>query len=571
MVGKYFFEDVQNGGAFMTEQFHVLFENYLQDLTNMDKMDPNRLSGSIVGLCNYLGISKISVDFYQNPRAEAIGKFKNITYFDTGEQGVAAIHKRVMTEVMSVTDCTIYRAASFPEWDEEKLRQACIFNDVTMMAVSRNSILQVALRRTFYDDDGYKNLNTFIKHIESLSACGRLKGNAAIHFNLKHFSLINQQIGRDCGTTVMHGFIDGLTALAGDNGIVCRMGGDNFVALIPVSLLEQARKLLLGSAIAYNELGDRVMVSATSGILVIDEEFSYKAPSSVLDRIISASQAAKGSSEDIVFFSDEMEKRKAKLMRLQQLFPQALSNGEFLIYYQPKVEIRTGRLIGAEALCRWQHDGDIVKPDDFIPTFEKSMDICRLDFYMLEHVCKDIKGWLDSGREVVRVSVNLSRKHMMDIDLVDDIVGIIDKWQVPHRYIEIELTETTTDVEFKDLKRVVSGLQRAGISTAVDDFGIGYSSLNLISEIPWNVLKIDKSLIPVKGDNEQSPRSVMFGHVVQMAKDMGLQCISEGVETQEQIDAMLENGCDMVQGFFFDKPLPKTAFEQRLDEGGYSK
>ena len=555
----------------MTEQFHVLFENYLQELTNMDKMDPSQLSGIIVGLCNYLGISKISVDFYQNPRAEAIGKGKNITYFDNGEQGVAAIHKRVMTEVMSITDCTIYRAASFPEWDEEKLRQAKIFNDVTLMAVSRSSILQVALRRTFYDDDGYKNLNSFIKHIESLSACGRLQGNAAIHFNLKHFSLINQQIGRDRGTTVMHGFIDGLTALAGDNGIVCRMGGDNFVALIPVSRLEQAEKLLLGSAIAYNEMGDRVMVSATSGILVIDDDFSYNAPSNVLDRIISALQAAKGSSDDIVFFSDEMEKRKAKLMRLQQLFPQALSNGEFLIYYQPKVEIRTGRLIGAEALCRWQHDGDIVKPDDFIPTFEKSMDICRLDFYMLEHVCKDIKGWLDSGREVVRVSVNLSRKHMMDIDLVDDIVGIIDKWQVPHRYIEIELTETTTDVEFKDLKRVVSGLQRAGISTAVDDFGIGYSSLNLISEIPWNVLKIDKSLIPVNGDNEQSPRSVMFGHVVQMAKDMGLQCISEGVETQEQIDAMLENGCDMVQGFFFDKPLPKAAFEQRLDEGGYSK
>ena len=556
----------------MSSRFYSLFESYLEKITQMQDIDLLHLGEEFDELCSYLGISKITVSFFKDSRFEARNEGNVITCYDNGEKSVIALRKRVVTEVFSITECLVYRSSSAPEWDDETKRHAEIFNSVTMMAVSRSSILQIAKRRTFFDDDGYRNLNSFIKHLDNMGSSGKLKGHAAIHFNLKHFSLINRQIGRSRGTVVMHGFIDGLEEIVskGSGGIVCRMGGDNFVTLVSLDFLDEAVSYLSGTGITYNRFGDRVPVSVCAGVLVIDDSFEYNNPSNVMDRIISACQAAKsGGAEDIVFFSEDMEKRKEKIMRLQQLFPQALENGEFLIYYQPKVEIKTGRLIGAEALCRWQHEGELINPDDFIPTYEQSMDICKLDFYMLEHVCRDIRKWLDEGSKIVKVSVNLSRKHMMDIDLVDNIIGIIDKWNVPHKYIEIELTETTTDVEFKDIKRVVRGLQKAGISTAVDDFGIGYSSLNLISEIPWNVIKIDKSLIPVKGDNENSPRSVMFAHVVKMAKEMGLECISEGVETQEQIDAMIENGCEMVQGFFFDKPLPLDKFAKRLEEGGY--
>ena len=164
-----------------------------------------------------------------------------------------------------------------------------------------------------------------------------------------------------------------------------------------------------------------------------------------------------------------MRLKKERESRVQRLFEQALKDEEFLVYYQPKVDIQTRRLIGAEALCRWMHEGKIIPPLDFIPALERGMDICRLDFYMLRRVCRDIRRWLDEGREVVRVSVNLSRRHMMDPDLFEHIVSIVDECRVPHQYIEIELTETTTDVEFKDLKRVVKGLQSVGISASVDD------------------------------------------------------------------------------------------------------
>lgn len=153
------------------------------------------------------------------------------------------------------------------------------------------------------------------------------------------------------------------------------------------------------------------------------------------------------------------------------------------------------------------------------------------------------------------------------MDLLKHIVEIVDRNNVPHQYIEIELTETTTDVEFKDLKRTIGGLQKTGISTSVDDFGVGYSSLNLIKEIPWDVLKLDKSLLPTDEDENKVQKAVMFKYIVAMAQEMGLECISEGVETKEQVQLLAENNCNLAQGFYFDRPLPVAEFEKRLEKG----
>ena len=192
----------------------------------------------------------------------------------------------------------------------------------------------------------------------------------------------------------------------------------------------------------------------------------------------------------------------------------------------------------------------------------------RSDFYMLDHVCRDLRKWLDAGFPVVRVSINFSRRHMMDPYLFRHIVEVIDAHEVPHKLVEIELTETTTDVEFRDLKRVVSQLQDAGIFVSVDDFGVGYSSLNLIKQIPWDVLKLDKSILPAKGE-DQDRGDRMFAHIIAMAHEIGLKCVAEGVETEEQLDVMKRYGCHIAQGFLFDRPLPVAEFEARLSSGSY--
>ena len=204
-------------------------------------------------------------------------------------------------------------------------------------------------------------------------------------------------------------------------------------------------------------------------------------------------------------------------------------------------------------------------PGDFIPVLEGSKAICTLDFYMLEHVCRDIRRWLDEGREVVKVSVNLSRLHLGDTDLLESILSIIDKYSVPHHYIEIELTETTTDVDYKELKKIVYGLREQDISTSVDDFGVGYSSLNLIREMPWSVLKIDKSFLPTHEENQDLSKVKMLRHIITMSQDLGLECIVEGVETAEQVKLLKDCKCFLAQGYYFDRPLPVKEFELKLE------
>ena len=244
-------------------------------------------------------------------------------------------------------------------------------------------------------------------------------------------------------------------------------------------------------------------------------------------------------------------------------FPEALKNEEFQVFYQPKVSLKNYRLNGAEALCRWKHNGEMIPPFKFIPVLEQGQDICALDFYMLEHVCMDIERWIKEGKRAVRVSVNLSRRHFVNKNLLNDIFDIINKYEFSNKYIEIELTETSTDVDFKELRRVVTGLTEQGIHTSIDDFGMGYSSLNLLRELPWNTLKIDKSLLPVNGERD-SNLAVIMQYVIAMAQTLGIECIAEGVETIEQINILKNKNCFLAQGFYFDKPLEKQEFEERL-------
>ena len=249
------------------------------------------------------------------------------------------------------------------------------------------------------------------------------------------------------------------------------------------------------------------------------------------------------------------------------MFRDAITNEEFLVYYQPKVEARRYRMKGAEALCRWIHDGEMILPFRFIPVYERNGDICELDFYMLEHVCRDLRRWLDEGKTVVRTSVNLSREHMGDRHLVEHIVSIIDQHQIPHEYIEIELTETSTEVDYMELREIVNALHALGIHTSIDDFGVGYSSMNLLAELPWNMVKIDKSFVPLGTDEEDDKKKmVMLRSIISMANALELECIAEGVETARQVVLLKEQGCYFIQGYYFDRPLPVADFEERLSE-----
>lgn len=564
-----------DGGKLMdknkTETYYILFEKMISSMTNYEGFERSEFVGILDEICELFRISKGVTEFYTSLSNEKAGQGEILIDHDNGRGEKVVVRRRVVTKTMAVIIGTLYMAEGDEPLTEDEYLKVDLILRALLSFVSRNRLQGAVETLGFFDDDGYPNLRSYNRCLEQLNQKRALPGHTALHFNLRHFSLINSDVGRRAGDVVMRNYFDLIKEVIGEDGIICRMGGDNFIAVFENRCTTQIEEIMKGVPVSCDMTEDnRVMISATAGFYVIPDGFEMQNEADILNKLMIASVIAKrDDASSIVYYDENMLVRKDQSMRIQRIFPKALKDKEFRVFYQPKVDVDSGRIVGAEALCRWFREGRIVPPMDFIPILEQHMDICQLDFYMLDCVCKDIIRWLAEGRHVVRTSVNLSRKHLVDVDLLEHIMEIIERNQVPHQYIEIELTETTTDVEFKDLKRVVKGLQEQGISTSVDDFGIGYSSLNLIREIPWNVLKIDRCFLPVEGDSESDVTTLMFKHVVSMAQAMGLVCIVEGVETVRQIEILRENQCSIAQGFYFDKPLPVEEFEKRMEEACY--
>lgn len=546
--------------------YHHLFEELIDEMSCTGEFDREKHKEVVRKICDFFHLAKGVTEFYKSRSHEKIGDGDCYCDFDNGRGDKVLLQRRIVTKSNAVIIGTIYVNKDDPVMPPEEIVKVDLMFRALLSFVSRMRLQQAIEMLGYYDENGYPNIRFFLRYLDYLNENNQLGQYTAILYNLRHFTLINQEIGRENGDRVIQNHYNRMKEIVGEHGTICRLGGDSFLGVFGNALTDEVLTALGGIPIVYDQKNEkRIMVSASVGAFAFPEGYELKNSSTVMDKIMPAARVARqGVSGEVVFFSDKLLVQKDRQMRIRRIFPKALENQEFQVYYQPKVNVLTGKIVGAEALCRWIQNGKVVPPMDFIPVLEQNTDICLLDFYMLDMVCKSIRMWLDEGREVVRVSVNFSRKHLVDPDLLQHILKIVDDNQVPHEYIEVELTETTTDMGFKNLKRVVGGLQAEGIRTSVDDFGMGYSSMNLIREIPWNVLKIDKSFLPVEGDELDETTKVMYKHVIAMAKDMGLECITEGVETSKQIEILIQNGCQIAQGYYFDKPLPLEEFEQRM-------
>lgn len=536
-------------------------------LTKMERVPSHihpEIQNAMEKICRLLRIGKVQVCFYQTPADERAGRGDTaVLYYDKDADEERYIVKRNITNDGNIVIYRIYQKSKDENWIAIERDKIDILIQMLFVFNSRARVMNLIDYLTFHDRDfGTYNIAYFIKIAGMYIAQHRIEDFGACHFNFKRLSAINQLLGRERGTVLMIDFIKGLEAMLSSDEPVCRIGGDNFFVLFYKDNLPKVKEYLTGQELIYNtETGDRISISAAAGFYMIPA--NVKEPSVIMDCVSTAIQLAKNVKKQQFVFYDEAVTLQMKNKKLvEAMFSHAIENEEFAVYYQPKVGLRDYSLSGAEALCRWLHKGKLMPPDQFIPVLEQGTAICTLDFYMLEHVCQDIRKWLDEGKKVVKVSVNLSRRHMGDPDLLQRLLSIIDKYHVPHQYIEIELTETTTDADFNDLKNIVFGLKKQGISTSVDDFGVGYSSLNLIKDLPWSVIKIDKSFL----EQHEGSRGnyVMLKYVISMAQELGMEVIVEGVETVEHIKLLKENNCYLAQGFYFDRPLPKDEFEKRL-------
>ena len=552
------------------EEYYALFERFIDSMSAIPDFDRGDIVNIVTEICEFFHLSKAETQFYQSVAHEARGEGEIISDFDNGKSDRIAVQRRLISRTGAVVISTVYQSNDENLTDEEAEKVDILLR--TMMTfIGRNRLQNAVEKLGFYDEAGYANIRSFMRFLDSLAGNNRLAGHTAACYNLRRFTMINQQYGKELGDVVMHKFYNLMRNIVGEDGIVARMGGDNFVTIFPTERTDAVLDVFSGVPIVVDQdSGKRVLVSASAGLYAIPEDFPSDDPRVVMDRIFPTMHIAKQETNGtIVWYNDKMVEMRDHAMKVRSVFPKALKAGEFHVFYQPKVDVTWGKMVGAEALCRWFHDGKIVPPMEFIPVLEQNADICYLDYHILDLVCRDLRRWIDEGKKVVRVSVNFSRKNLVEMDLLSNILDIVDRYRIPHKYIEIELTETTTDVAFTDLRRVVTGLRDAGIACAVDDFGMGYSSLTLLQDIPWTVLKIDKSFLPADDEQVVSNNHMMYKHVVSMAREIGLECVTEGVETKKQVMILRKNHCHTAQGFFFDKPMPVEDFESRMESPLY--
>ncbi|MCR5148168.1 MAG: EAL domain-containing protein [Eubacterium sp.] len=271
------------------------------------------------------------------------------------------------------------------------------------------------------------------------------------------------------------------------------------------------------------------------------------------------------SSDDsgVAFFDDKLVKEEKWRDSVKELQEKALKNEEFQVYYQPKYDPRTDELRGAEALIRWQSpELGFVSPGRFIPIFEKNGFITNIDHYMIKHVAIDQKRWLDEGYKCVPVSVNVSRAHFVEDDLAEQIRDMVDEAGAPHKYIEIELTESAFFDDKNAMVATINKLKSYGFAVSMDDFGSGYSSLNSLKDMPLDVLKLDAEFF--RGDSQDGRGEIVVSEAIKLAKNLKMRTVAEGVEVREQVDFLAGEGCDMIQGYYYAKPMPAEDYKDRM-------
>ena len=354
------------------------------------------------------------------------------------------------------------------------------------------------------------------------------------------------------------------------NELVSRTTGDHFCMLLKyddVDLLEQRIREMTERASVFpiDEIGGTHKASFNCGVYLIRDEED-------INMIRARANAARKKKEavyttQITFYNEEDLAKELETRELESDIVRAVKERELEVYLQPKYAIESETMIGAEALIRWRHpEKGMLSPAKFIPTCEANGFICTIDFYVLEEVCRKLNEWKKEGKRLVKVSTNFSRRHLENPDFVDKLVETVHRYGLQTSDLEIELTESVAYDEMGTLLTVMHQIKEAGFGLSMDDFGSGYSSLSLLREMPVDVLKLDKGFLDGCVDNEKADRDKrIIYHIISMAKDLEITVLAEGVETEQQKEFLKESHCDIIQGYYYAKPMPTESFAKYLN------
>ena len=413
----------------------------------------------------------------------------------------------------------------------------------------------------------------FVEEIKNIIVANTNNENfklAIVYTDFKHFKYLNETFGYNKGNDLLCMYAD--FSLSDSDVFLgaCRIFSDNFIMAVNVSKFTPAhffnevdRKNHHFEAEIKHMFLDR-HITINAGVYILKDTFNEDIETAISNANYARKEAKRLESDKCIEFTEDMRCKIINDMEMSSSLPKAIENGEIQVFFQPKVDSTTKNVIGAEALVRWiKPDGKFIFPDQFIPLFESNGLIIEIDYYVYRTVFKYIRERLDNELTVVPISMNISRVHFRSDELGIYIKELLEEFQIPTKYIEFELTESIYINSMNKVLPFVSLMHELGIKVSMDDFGSGYSSLNLLNNLPIDILKLDRVFLA--NDDLTKNQKIILSCVISMAKQLDIRVLCEGVENKLQSDFLSTAGCDMFQGYYFSKPINQTAFEEFLN------
>lgn len=408
---------------------------------------------------------------------------------------------------------------------------------------------------------GVLNKEFFYKHAETVLRENADKKYDIICMDIERFKLVNDLFGTKVGDDLLNFIAEKIQNNVEGYGICGRIGGDKFASLVPHQ--EAYSNQLFEDAMSQiNLFPIDIDICISFGIYVVDN--ATVSVNAMCDRALLACNSIKGKYDThYAFYDDQLIQALLSEQSMVDGMKKAITEKQFQVYYQPKYELQTEKVAGAEALVRWIHpEKGFIFPGKFIPLFEKNGFITELDIYVWETVCQHLQECMVNKEEVVPISVNVSRADIYNPRLPDILLDLIHKYNIEPQYLHLEITETAYTENPSQLIEMVESLKAIGFIIEMDDFGSGYSSLNMLSELPIDILKLDIKFIQNESVKNSSRSILSF--VISLAKWLNLPVVAEGVETKEQLDILRNMDCNYVQGYYYAKPMDATAFKDHL-------
>ena len=463
-------------------------------------------------------------------------------------------------------------AESVDPLSNDDLSLISIITDIASIAIEGKRSEDKVMKLAHYDElTGLPNRFQYNQHLaKSLAHVERNKSQLAVLFlDLDRFKNINDTFGHDEGDKVLRNVALRFKLCLRESDTIARVGGDEFILLVdqyaaPRDLADIADKLLIAAALPFEIHGQECQLSASIGIALFPAD-GRDAQTLMKNADIAMYRAKNKGKDNYQFYASEMNVHTIERLAYEARLRKALERREFVVFYQPKIGVISGNIVGAEALVRWAHpERGILLPGEFIALAEEAGLIGRIGMLVLDIACRDILMFRAADKNFGRVAINLSGAQFNDLHLLDDVKSVVDFWRVDPTSIEFEITESMVMHNREQAIVLMDGLKAAGFTLSIDDFGTGYSSLAYLKRFPVDSVKIDKSFIKDMPGDPNDTAIVLA--IVAMAHTLGLKVIAEGVESDLQLQTLVESQCDQYQGFHFSKAIPPGEFLALLEK-----